>query len=181
MNITLFLLLVSAFFLLLWVADIFFTLRSVAKQGRQIEANPVMRFLFGLRRTYFWIFKVAELSAFLVLIYLISFRDASQAVTILFSVIVIYTLVVAQGINVYLEVVRKATAVIILFVALSLLSVSFLWVNYSNFLNTGVISQELTKCGTEYANLYSQCISKTLPQNVTNRSQTNDLNLTIPR
>lgn len=181
MAITLFLLLVSVFFFVLWGADIFFTLKSVEKKGRHLEANPIIKALFGLRRTYFWAFKSIEIAAFLFLVYFISTRDANEAVTVLFSITAVYTLVVAQGIHVYLTVVKNTTPVIALFIAVSLLSITFLWVNYVSFLNTGIISNALTRCGAVYAHVYSQCFRTPPTENVTNAFRDSGLNLTIPR
>ena len=152
-----FLAFISFFFILLWLSDIFFTVKSVGKLGNKVEMNPLMRFFLKTRRRFLWVFKILELSAFLALIYFLSYFDAEQSFYVLLAIIFIYSLVVSQGMYVYLASGGNPRAVVIVFFLLCLIGLLFVNLNYSTFNNTGKISDALTSCNLNYNELYHNC------------------------
>ncbi|MFH0973971.1 MAG: hypothetical protein V1817_04270, partial [Candidatus Micrarchaeota archaeon] len=146
-----------------------------------IEVNPLMKLFLKTRRRFLFVFKAVELIAFLALIYFFSFMSAERAFYALLIVLLVYSFVVVQGLVVYLRAVGNATPVALLFLALCVIGLVFIYLNYLTFNNSIAISNALNACGAKYAGLYWNCTgqqaSSTLP------SAVNDfgLNLTIPR
>lgn len=175
-----FLFFVSCFFLLFWAADIFFTVKTVEKVGRKIEANPIIRMFFGFRRRFFVAFKALEIIAFLVLIYFVSTINAEHAVTALLAILFFYLLVVTQGILVYHKAVGNIKPIAVVFFIACLLGIGFAYLNYSTFLNSIEISNALSRCGTKYAELYVNCTGLEASSAQTIFDEIG-LNLTIPR
>ncbi len=169
------------FFLILWLSDIYLTKKSIEKLGSHIEVNPIMHFIFGLRSHYLWLFKAVELLAFVALVYLISVYSANEAVNVMLVLLFVYTLIVAQGISIYISAVGNPLPIAVIFVALALVGLAFVFLNYQTFLNSVAISNALSQCGVKYSELYSMC-SKTAVANASNfTSRFGDLGLNISR
>lgn len=152
-----FLILVSLFFIVQWLADIFFTLKSVKKLGYEIETNPIFRFLLGTRRKYLYLFKTLELIVFFGLIYLVSTYSNAHAFYGLLFVSFVYFLVTLQGMRIYLQVEKDTTPVILLFATISLICLLFIYLNYDTFNNSTKIYTALKECNEAYQDTYTEC------------------------
>ena len=106
-----FVIVLSGFFLLLWLADLYFTLKSTEKKGHGLEANPLMRALLQARRAHLYLFKALEILCFFVLIYFISNQNADYPVIILLLAIAVYAFVVSNGMAIYLQITKKHAVV----------------------------------------------------------------------
>jgi hypothetical protein len=174
-----FVIILSAFFLLLWTADLFFTLKSTEKKGRELEANPLMRWLLKERRAHLYVFKALEIICFFALIYIISFQNADYAVIILLIATGVYSLVVSNGMAFYLEIAKKPAVASRLLFLVCLAVLLFAYLAYETFANGESLFASCSKCCEDYAALKASCPNSGVPAG---QSKTNDygLNITLP-
>ena len=173
-----FVIILSAFFLLLWAADLFFTLKSTEKKGHGLEANPLMRMLLKERRTHLYIFKTLEIICFFALIYLISFQNADYAVIILLITTGIYSLVVSNGMAFYLEITKNPAVASRLLFLVCLAVLLFAYLAYDTFANGESLFASCSKCCEDYAALKASCNA---PQPVIqSHSANSDINIAVP-
>jgi len=170
----------SVFFLILWLADVFFTIKSTQKKGWELEANPIMRFMLKLRRSYLIIFKIIEIGCFFALTYLISFQDADYAVTSLLIAIGVYSIVVSNGMNIYLKVTRDALPVVIVFFLICLSVLYLAHLNYTTFSSDVMLFQTCSECCTNYAVLKADCGQSSINATPLNQSQNSGLDIKVP-
>ena len=174
-----FVIILSAFFLLLWGADLFFTLKSTEKKGHGLEANPLMRMLLKERREHLYIFKALEILCFLALIWLISFQNADYAVIILLVATGIYAFVVSNGAAIYLEITRKPAIPSLLLFLISIAALFFAYLAYEAYANGASLFNSCSKCCNDYAALKASC-SSAPAQPIQNKGANPDLNITVP-
>jgi len=158
-----FVLVLSAFFLLLWLADLFFTFRSTERKGHTLEANPLMRMLLKERRAHLYIFKSLEIICFFALIYLISNQNADYPVIILLIAIAVYAFVVSNGMAIYLQITKKHTMVVRLFFLACLAALFFAYLAYEQYVNGTSLFNSTSKCCSDYAALKASCTSSNAP------------------
>ena len=171
----------SAFFIVLWVADLFFTVKSSKILGTDVEINPVMKLLLKTRKRFLWLFKAGELIAFLALVYFFSFMSAEHAFYVLLVMLVFYSVVVAQGAAIYVKASNNTAPVALLILIVCVTAIVFIYLNYATFANSVALSNSLNKCGSEYAGLYWNCTGKQAALNLPSTVNDFGLNLTIPR
>lgn len=147
----------SAFFLILWIADIIFTIKSTTKEGWDLEVNPLMRFLLRLRRRYLILFKCIEIISMFTLIYIISIYDADYAVIILTAAITAYSIIVANSMTIYLKTMSNPLPIVIVFLSTSIALLLLANFTYSAFVNSIAITKEYAICGENYATLKTTC------------------------
>jgi len=173
-----FVVILSVFFLILWVADLFFTLKSTERKGHGLEANPLMRMLLKERRAHLYIYKALEIICFFALIYLISFQNAGYAVSILLLATGVYALVVSNGMAIYLEIAKKPAVAARLLFLVCLAALFFAYLAYETFANGNSLFNSCSKCCDDYATLKASCTpSQPVIQNY---SQNQDINITVP-
>jgi len=158
-----FVLVLSAFFLLLWLADLFFTLRSTEKKGHMLEANPLMRMLLKERRAHLYLFKGLEILCFFALIYLISNQNADYPVIILLVAIAGYAFVVSNGMAIYLQITKKHAVVARLFFLACLAALFFAYLAYEEYVNGTSLFSSTSKCCSDYAALKASCAGSNAP------------------
>jgi len=173
-----FVILLSGFFLILWVADLFFTLKSTEKKGRELEVNPLMRMLLKERRAHLYIYKALEIICFFALIYLISFQNADYAVIILLVATGVYAFVVSNGMAIYLEIARKPAVASRLLFLVCLAVLFFAYLAYEIFVNGNSLFNSCSKCCDDYAALKASCTPA--QPNVPSHSANSDINITVP-
>ena len=168
-----------AVFLLMWLSDLYFTIKTVKVVGEVAEVNPIIKLVLKTRGRFIWLFKVIELGVFSYLIYNLSLLDEGRAFHILLLVAFIYSLVIAAGIKVYIDVVGGSGAVVFLFFCLIVCLLLFIYLNHWEYQNRVNAVSSLTECNSNYARLYVNCST---PIDV-NQAQPKKygLNLTIPR
>ena len=166
-------------FLVFWVADIFFTLKTVGKVGNEVELNPIMSLLLKVRRRYLFLFKIAEIAVFTGLMLGFVAVDTHTALYVLFALTLAYSLIVAQGIRVYLNASGNPFPVSMLFLVVVLIAVFTIYVSYLSFVDTISISDALQKCNTEYIGAYRTCVANAT--GTVEPPKHFDINLTIPR
>jgi len=174
-----FVIILSAFFLLLWAADLFFTLKSTEKKGRELEANPLMRWLLKERRAHLYLFKALEIICFFALVYLISFQNAEFAVIILLVATGVYSLVVSNGMAFYLEIAKKPAVASRLLFLVCLAVLLFAYLAYETFANGESLFNSCSKCCEDYAALKASCNAPAQPA-IQNHSANSDINITVP-
>lgn len=174
---------VIAIFLTLWIADLYFTVKSVSKLGEKIEVNPIIRSMLKLKGKHIWAYKVVEIGIFGICAYVLyfrwieSFKEAQSILFVLFGLIFIYALLVAQGLNVYSQIYRRNKAGAILLLLFVFYTLFFVNLNYNLFSNNVSLSNELSSCNKEYVNVYSECKGIAPPKDFTKKF---DLNLLLP-
>ena len=174
-----FVIILSAFFLLLWAADLFFTLKSTEKKGRELEANPLMRMLLKERRAHLYIFKALEIICFFALVYLISFQNADYAVIILLVATGVYAFVVSNGMAIYLEISRKPAVASRLLFLVCLAVLFFAYLAYETFANGASLFNSCSQCCEDYAALKASCADGSAPV-APSKSNDYGLNITLP-
>jgi len=172
-----FVIILSAFFLILWVADLYFTLKSTEKKGRELEANPLMRMLLKERRAHLYIFKALEIICFFALVYLISFQSADYAVIIFLVAIGIYALVVSNGMAIYLRITKKHSIPSLLLFFTCVTALFFAYLAYETFANGASLFSSCSKCCEQYAALKASCTSGNAP---VGQNRDYGLNITLP-
>lgn len=178
-----FVLLVYAFFLALWVADLFFTVRSTQTLGQHVEVNPLVKLLI-IRKRFLYVFKAIELGAFTVLVYFSASKNADYTITALLALLALYSLIAANGMAIYLESVGKTRPAVIAFLAACLAVILLVQANYFTFVSNVSLSESLAKSGMQYADLTARCSRNNITINasgIDNKTTVqNDLNLPIP-
>ena len=169
----------SAFFLLLWLADLFFTLRSTEKKGHKLEANPLMRMLLQARRAHLYLFKGLEILCFFALIYIISNQNADYPVIILLIAIAVYAFVVSNGMAIYLQITKKHEVVARLFFLACLAVLFFAYLAYEEYVNGTSLFSSTSKCCSDYATLKASCAGSNAPV-AQNKGNDYGLNITLP-
>ncbi|MBI5046603.1 hypothetical protein HZC07_02630 [Candidatus Micrarchaeota archaeon] len=175
-------LLVSIFYLLLWALDLYLTIKSTDKLGHELELNPIMNLFLRARRRYLMFFKIAELVIFLLLIFSSAILDLNTAIYTLLAWTIIFSVVVTQGIYIYLSAGNDTKIIAISFLAVSLLTVLFIFTSFSTFLDNKLLTVALGQCNDQ--TITGQTICKNLSNGVspvTPQGQSSDLNITIPR
>jgi len=174
-----FVVILSAFFLLLWLSDLFFTLKCTEKKGWGLEANPFMKMLLKTRRAHLYIYKALEVLIFFALIWLVSFQNADYAVITLLAATGVYSLVVANGMAIYLRIYRSVTVPAVLFFLVCLSVLFFAYLAYTTFASNASLFMTCSKCCDDYAALKATC-SNAQPSVGANRSTDYDLNISVP-
>ncbi len=172
--------LMFSIFIVLWISDLYFTVKSTEKTGNEIEVNPIMGTLLRLRGRFLWFFKLAELIVFSFLIWILSSANAETAFNIFLGLIFLYSILVAQGINIYIKAVGNAFPVALVFFAVCVIAILFIKINYDTFLNSILMSNALQTCNSEYASIYGNCSNNSATALV-HQSNNSGFNFTIPR
>ncbi len=169
----------SVFFLVLWLSDLFFTLKCTEKKGWALEANPIMRALLKARRAHLYIYKALEIVCFIALIWLVSFQNADYSVIFLLAATGVYSLVVANGMAIYMRISKSFTVPSVLFFFACLSVLFFAYLAYTTFANSAGLFTSCSQCCEQYAALKANCSNAPLSVG-TNRSENYDLNITVP-
>ena len=169
---------VVCFFVLLWLADAFLTLKSTQKVGSLIEINPLVKAVLSFRGRFFLFFKAVELVVFGALAYYVAFTDSVYLLFLLYLLILFYGVLVAQGLNVYSKIFQSNKPMVALFVIMVLFVLFFINLNYSIFYNSVKIAEETNRCNNEYAALYGECKGGVPPKSFS--VSPFDLNIVIP-
>jgi len=168
----------SVFFTVLWLSDLFFTLKSTAKKGWELEANPIMKLLLKAKRAHLYIYKTLEIVAFIALICLVSFQNADYAVFALLVAIGVYSFVVANGMVIFLRVHKSYVIPSALFFLVCLSVLFFAYLAYVTFANNANLFTSYSKCSEDYAALKASC-APAQPA-IPNHSANSDINITVP-
>jgi len=174
-----FVIILSAFFLLLWAADLFFTLKSTEKKGLELEANPVMKALLKAKRAHLFAFKGLEIVCFFALVCLVSFQNADYAVITLLVATGVYSFVVANGMAIYLSIAKNFFIPSLLLFLVCLAVLFFAYLAYATFANSAGLFTTCSKCCDDYASLKANCSNAPLPAEI-GRSTDYGLNITLP-
>jgi len=169
----------SVFFLLLWLSDLFFTLKCTEKKGWQLEANPIMKLLLKAKRAHLYIYKTLEIVVFIALICLVSFQNADYAVFVLLVATGVYSFVVANGMVIFLHVHKNYTIPSALFFLVCLSVLFFAYLAYTTFANSANLFTSCSKCCDDYAALKASCTNGNTPASQ-NKSNDYGLNITLP-
>ena len=170
-----------ALFITLWMADLFFTTRSVSKLGVGVELNPVLRFIMSVRGKYIWPFKALEIILFSYVIWKTASFDEEVSFSVLLGVIFVYCFVVAMGLKVYIDLTGKSAPVAFLFFCLSILLLLFIYSNHLEYQNKIALYNALSGCGSAYNDLYFECVGNKTSNQTPIPVQRYHLNLTIER
>lgn len=171
-----------AVFIILWIADLYFTTRSVKEIGKNVEMNPFLRLVMSIRGKFIWPFKVLEIGIFSYILWRVSTLNEEMTFSVLLGVILVYSVVVAMGLKVFIDVTERSMPVAMLFFALSLSLLLFIHLNHLEYQNKTSVSTALSECSSKYIDLYVACATdKTLNQSKISESQKYRLNLTIER
>jgi len=168
----------SVFFFILWLSDLFFTLKCTEKKGNVLEANPLMRALLNTRRAHLYIYKALEIACFIALIWLVSFQNADYAVVFLLVATGVYSLVVANGMAIYMRISKNSAIPSILFILACLAVLFFAYLAYATFASNANLFTSCSKCCEDYATLKASC-APAQPV-IQNHSANSDINITVP-
>ena len=152
----------SVFFFILWLSDLFFTLKCTEKKGNVLEANPLMRALLNTRRAHLYIYKALEIVCFIALIWLVSFQNADYSVITLLTATGVYSLVVANGMAIYLRIYKSVTIPSVLFFLVCLSALFFAYLAYTTFASSANLFTSCSKCCDDYAALKASCTNAPL-------------------
>jgi|GEM_PF-5821463 len=145
-------------FFIFWLADILLTLKVTKKVGTAAEINPIMRKVLSIRGRFIWVFKLAEISVFLYLIYYVQSFSAWTSFHILLVYIFLYSVIVANNSRVFSKITGTDSSVLrISFVALSVLLILFIYLNYATFLGLTDVYNKFSEYRTEAGNALSEC------------------------
>lgn len=129
-----------------WLADALLTKKVVGIAGYEIEANPLIRLTFKIRAKFFLIFKFVEISLFAYLIYLIDAFQLSifTAFYVIMGLITYYTLILINNSNVYFEVAKKQSNVLIYSLLIAtIFLIIFMWFAYTLQVDKTVLANQL--------------------------------------
>lgn len=167
----------TVFFLILWLSDLFFTLKCTEKKGVALEVNPVMRALLKARRAHLYIYKALEILCFTALIWLVSFQNAGYSAVSLLVATGVYSLVVANGMAIYMRISKDSNIPSIVFVLACVAALFFAYLAYTTFASSTDLFASCSKCCEDYAALKASCNATVPPAGQTPNS---DLNITLP-
>ena len=171
-------------FVVLWVSDLYLTLKVVKKVGVKAEANPLLRKVLSFRGRFSWAFKGIELLLFLYLIYYLS-TFGTLPFYILLGYIFFYAILVANNSRVYFQVTKKSSpAFRYTFLIISLLLIMFIYLNFLFYSGLTLTFDELRTCQSEYKNVYRECyeedISPQTSQELKDILETIDIKIPMP-
>ena len=171
-----------AVFLIMWVADLYFTTRSVKEIGRGVEMNPLLRGILKIRAKFIWPFKIFEIGIFSYILWQISILNEGITFSVLLSLILVYSLVVFAGLKVFIDATGRSTPVVMLFFALSLSLLLFIHLNHQEYQNKSSVSSAFSDCSSKYAELYALCkTNANVSQSRLSEFEQYGLNLSIRR
>lgn len=168
----------TVFFIILWLSDLFFTLKCTEKKGVKLEGNPLMRALLKARRAHLYIYKALEIVCFTALIWLVSFQNAGYSVVSLLVATGVYSLVVANGMAIYMRISKDSNIPSVVFVLACVAALFFAYLAYTAFANGTDLFASCSKCCEDYAVLKASCASAPVPP--TGQTPNSDLNITVP-
>ncbi len=170
-----------AVFLILWIADLYFTTRSVKVIGKGIEINPLLRLVMGIRWRFIWPFKIVEISIVSYLLWQIFLLNEEITFSILMGLLLIYSLVVSAGAKVFIDATQRSMPVVMVFIGILLSLLLFIDLNHAEYQNKSAVFNALSECSSKYANLYVLCTTNTTVKESASEFQRYNLSLTIPR
>lgn len=145
-------------FVIFWLGDLVITVKTIKHAGHEIEANPLLRFLFKFRSRYIYIFKLLELGIFLYLIWFMTTFEDTLPFYILLGYILFYSLLVVNNAHIYYKVTEKESGTFkAVYVGLIFAMLLFIYLNYLLYQDLGTAFNAIGKCNDEYAGLYAQC------------------------
>jgi len=145
-------------YFLLWFGDAYITLKTVEKGGAGLEINPVIRKLFNFRKKYFLIFKLVEISVFIYLIFYLTYFSHEMALYPLLAYITFYGFIFVNNAHIYYIITSKENKLFyLIFFALVLMLVFFIYLNYSLFKDVAKSYDNLLQCKNELVNLMRNC------------------------
>ena len=124
-----------AVFLVLWIADLFFTSKVTKLLGEKVEVNPLLRFVIGIRGRFLHLFKVAEILIFTYLLWQVSLLNEEMAFSILLGIILLYSFVVLAGMKIYIDAKLGSTSIIVLHMSIIALLIVFIYLNNIEYQN----------------------------------------------
>lgn len=144
-------------FAILWVGDLYITIKTVKKKGTKVELNPLMRLL--LHGKAIWIFKVVELGLFLYLLYFVT--QISTGVVpfyILLGYILLFTIIVANNSRVYSKITGETSTVFhYIFIGIAIALTFFIYMNYLMYTGLTLSYNTLMDCQSNYKQLNWEC------------------------
>ena len=173
-------------FVIFWLGDLYLTLKTVKHLGKDIEINPIIKFILKGRGRLIYLFKPLELIAFL---YLIGFLNRFEAVIpfyILLVFIFFYAMLVVNNAHVFYKATQKESiAFKVIFIGLTIAMLFFIYLNYLLYLDLGISYDALAKSNDRYNELFWQYkegnISITTPEPQDIKTIFPELNLPIRR
>jgi len=145
-------------FVILWLGDLYLTLKTVKHLSRDIELNPIINFILKGRGKLIYLFKPLELIAFLYLIWFLNKFEGVIPFYILLVFIFFYALLVINNAHVFYKATGKESMVFkVVFLGLTIAMLFFIYLNYLLYLDLGVAYNALAESNDKYNELYWQC------------------------
>ena len=150
-------------FFVFWLGDILLTLKVVKNVGNAAEVNPIIRKILSIRGRYIWIFKLAEIMVFLYLIYYVQTFSAYTSFYILLGYIFFYSVLVANNSRVFYQVTGHDSSVFrAAFVAISILLIFFIYLNYVTFMGLTMAYEKFSECRSQARSLLTKCFGNNM-------------------
>lgn len=169
-------------FVLFWLGDLYLTLKTVKYLGKDIELNPVIKFVLRGRGRFVYLLKPIELGAFLYLLWFLTKFEGAIPFHILLLFIFTYSLLVVNNAHVYYLVTKKESVAFKgIFIGTIIALLFFIYLNYSLYLDLKTSYGALSEANNKYTDLVAQCaINTTSNEKSAGQIINVDLNLTIP-
>lgn len=170
-------------FIVFWLGDLYLTLKTVKRLGKEIELNPIIKFILRGRGRLIYAIKPIELCAFLYLLWFLTTFEGAIPFYILVLFIFLYSLIVVNNAHVYYIVTKKESfAFKLVFIGATIALLLFLYLNFVLYSDLTVSYNALAKSNDKYSQLLSQCTIKDTPLEKSTKENTvaTNLNLTVP-
>ena len=135
-------------FIILWVFDIIFTKRCVDKLGPEIELNPIIRGLLGIRARYMLLLKSLELLVYGLVYFFVQRYDEVLALKLLMLAMIAYSTIILAGMRIYLLTTNSKTIILVLFALIITLALSFAYIAFLEQDSKATILNALKECYT---------------------------------
>jgi len=144
-------------FVIFWLGDLVLTIKVAKYLGHEVEINPIIRYVLKTRGKFIYLFKIAELGAFLYLIWYLSTFEGKTPFYILLVFILFYSLLVANNSNVYYKATQRESVVFkFVYIGLVLSILFFIYLNYLLYRDLETSFNALGTANSKYAELYSK-------------------------
>lgn len=173
-------------FLIFWLGDLIITLKTVAIGGKHIEANPILRFVFGFRKKFIYVLKPLEIGVFLYLIWFLTKFKGASSFYILLVFILVYSLLVVNNAHVYYKVTGKESIIFkLVYVGTVFTMLAFIYLNFLLFQDLSTSYKAIGEANSRYNEFYqksslqNKSVGAPLPQDLD--AVLESLNLSIRR
>lgn len=167
-------------FVFFWIVDIHITRKVIRKVGKEIELNPIARFLIGGSERL-WFFKAIFFFLTFFATFYLTWLEVKLPLYVILGYILIYSLVITSNSSIYFRVTgRESLAFKILFILVSFSLVGFIYLNFFLYNAVKLVFSSYSACRLKYGSLLYECKKEVAPPEKEVEKVGEILNISIP-